>query len=100
MIAFIELHYKEKITLSDIASSGNICKTSCYTIFKKFTGRTPVEYLNFHRLRKSIELMKSTDMTLTQICYESGFSGSSYFAESFRKAFGCSPSEYKKREKI
>lgn len=97
MIAFIELHYKEKISLSDIAYSGNLCKTSCYTVFKKFTGRTPVGYLNFHRLRKSIELMKNTDMTLTEICYESGFSGSSYFAETFRKTFSCSPSEYKKR---
>ncbi len=99
MISFIQIHYKEKISLNDIASSGGICKTSCHTVFKKFTGRTPVEYLNFHRLRKSIELMQHTDMTLTEICYESGFSGASYFAESFKKAFGCSPSEYKKREK-
>ncbi len=100
MIAFIQVHYKEKISLKDIAFSGNMCKTSCYTVFKKFTGRTPIEYLNFHRLRRSIELMKKTDMNLTEICYESGFSGSSYFAESFRKTFGCSPSEYKKRKNV
>ncbi len=99
MISYIQIHYKEKISLYDIALSGNICKTSCYNIFKKFTGRTPVEYLNHHRLRRSMELMKRKDMTLTEICYESGFSGASYFAETFKKAFGCSPSEYKKRER-
>lgn len=97
MICFIQLHFKEKISLYDIALSGNICKTSCYTIFKKYTGRTPVEYLNYHRLRKSIELIRNTDMTLTEICYESGFSGASYFAETFKKTFGCTPNEYRKK---
>ena len=96
MLSYIQLHHKEKITLYDIANSAGICKTSCHTIFKKYTGRTPVEYLNYYRLQKSIELIKASDMTLTQICYEAGFSGASYYSECFRKSFGCSPSEYKK----
>lgn len=99
MITFIQEHYSEKITLYDISQSGNVCKTACYSIFRKYTNQTPGEYLNEHRLRKSIELMKNSDMTLTEICYEVGFSGASYFAENFRRSYGCSPREYKKQFK-
>lgn len=96
MISFIHLNYREKIPLSSLAESANICKTGVNTLFHKYTGRSPIEYLNYFRLTKSIDLMKNTDMTLTQICYETGFSGASYFAETFKKVFGISPGEYRK----
>lgn len=97
MISFIQTHYKEKIGLTDICKTGNVGKTTCSTIFMKYTNQTPIEYLTDYRLRKSIELMASTDMTLAEIAYETGFSGASYFTETFRKCFGCSPSEYRKQ---
>lgn len=100
MISFIQQHYKEKIGLCDIALSGNVCTTSCYTIFKDYTNQTPCGYLNEYRLRKSIDLMKNTDMTLTEICYEVGFSGASYFAECFKQTFKCSPSKYRKNSEL
>ena len=87
---------REKISLSDIANAGGTCKTSCCTIFKKFTNQTPNEYLTDYRLHKSIDLMQNTDMTLTEICYDVGFSGASYFSETFRKVYDMSPTEYKK----
>ena len=96
MISFIKEHYREKISLYDIANAGGACKTSCYTIFKKFTNQTPGEYLTEYRLQKSIELMQNTDKTFTEICFDVGFSGASYYSEIFKKVFGMSPSEYKK----
>ena len=96
MISFIKEHYREKISLSDIANAGGTCKTSCCSIFKKFTNQTPNEYLTDYRLHKSIELMQNTDMTLTQICYDVGFSGASYFSETFKKVYDITPTEYKK----
>ena len=97
MVSFIETHYQEKIGLADICKTGNVGKTTCSAIFMKYTNQTPIEYLTDFRLRKGIELMTSTDMTLAEISYEIGFSGSSYFAETFRKCFGCSPGEYRKQ---
>lgn len=98
MISHIQLHYKEKITLEDIASSGNVGKTTCNKIFKIYTGSSPINYLTEHRLKKSIELMNNSDLTLTEISYECGFSGASYFAEAFKNFFGYSPSFYKKHK--
>lgn len=94
MLSFIQLHYKEKISLDDICLNGNVCKTTCNKIFKTYSGLTPVEYLTEHRLKKAIELMNSPNMTLMQICYECGFSGASYFAETFKKYYGISPKKY------
>lgn len=96
MVSHIHLHYKEKITLEEIAYSGNVGKTTCNKIFNVYTGSSPVNYLTKHRLKKSIELMNTTNLTLTQIGFECGFSGASYFAEAFKKFFGYSPSSYKK----
>lgn len=48
------------------------------------------------RLRSGIELLNTTDMTVTEISFEVGFCGSSYFCESFKKVFGCSPLQFRK----
>lgn len=97
MVSFIEAHYKEKIGLAAICKTGNVGKTTCSAIFMKYTNQTPIEYLTDFRLRKGIELMTSTDMTLAEISYEIGFSGASYFTETFRKCYSCSPGEYRRR---
>ena len=97
MISFIQNHYREKITLAAICRTGNVGKTTCSTIFMKYTNQTPIGYLTDYRLRKSVDLMASTDMTFSEISYETGFSGASYFAEAFRKRFGCSPREYRRK---
>lgn len=96
MISYISEHYRDKISLENIAKAGNVGKTGCCTIFKKYTNRTPLEYTTQFRLRKSIDLLTQTDMTVLEISDEVGFSGASYFTETFRKRYGCTPSEYRK----
>lgn len=95
MINFIQYNYKESVTLSEIAAAGAVCKTECCAVFKKYVNLTPIAYLNDYRLRKSLELLVKTDMTVCEICYEVGFSGASYFSETFKKVFGCTPIMYR-----
>lgn len=95
MITYIHSYYQEKITLTDICKAGNVGKTSCTSIFKKYMDCTPIGFLTEVRLQKAAELLRETDMTITEIAYESGFTGASYFAEIFRSHFGCSPREYR-----
>lgn len=96
MISFIHSNYSQKITLEDISTSGNVCKSSCYQIFKEYLHQTPIGYLNDFRLNKSIELLKNSNMNIAEISYATGFSGSSYFTETFKKSFGITPSHYRK----
>lgn len=95
MIAYIDTHYADKLSLEDIAAAGFVSKRTCSNMFERFLHLSPVKYLNEYRLKKSIELLKGTDMTITEISLACGFSGASYYAESFRRQQGKSPGEYR-----
>ena len=97
MTGFIQRNYSEKISLNDIAEAGAICRSKCCKIFREFLGKTPVEYLTEYRISKSIELLNTTDMSITDIAVNCGFCGSSYYAETFMKLMKCTPSEYRKK---
>ncbi len=97
MIGFIQKHYNEKISLADIAASGNVCQSNCCAIFKKYLRQTPIGYLICYRLNKSVEFLKDPSLSITEISLASGFIGASYYTETFRKHFGCPPSEYRRK---
>lgn len=96
MISFLNNNFSEKLKLEEIANAGGIGKTGCCTIFKRCLNKTPIEYLTELRLRKATQLLKTSDMTILEISYAVGFSGASYFSETFRKYYGCTPSQYRK----
>lgn len=95
-ISYVGTHYKERLTLDDVARAGNISRTGCCELFKGYLNKTPIEYLTQYRLRKGAELLVKTDMTVLEISLEVGFSGASYFTETFRRLYGSTPSEYRK----
>lgn len=99
MIAYIQNHYFDKITLDQICAAGNVGKTTCCTIFQKYINQTPITYLANYRLQKGIDLLRETDMNIAEISYEVGFSGASYFTETFHKVYNCTPTEYKRHIK-
>ncbi|MDD2971285.1 MAG: AraC family transcriptional regulator [Lachnospiraceae bacterium] len=95
MIGFIQQNYTYKISLSDIAASGAVGQSKCCKLFGKYLSQTPNTYLTQYRLDKSAELLKTTEMTITEITDATGFNGSSYYAETFRKWIGVSPTDYR-----
>ena len=86
----------EKISLEDIARAGNVGKTLCAKLFKKYVSKTPGEYLIFYRIQKSIELLTDTNMSTTEISYATGFSSASHYTKTFRELMGCTPLKYRK----
>nr|WP_243269596.1 AraC family transcriptional regulator [Clostridium sp. 1001270J_160509_D11] len=97
MIGFIQKNYNKKITLIDIASSGNCCKSKCSAIFKELLKQSPNQYLIDYRLDRSRNLLLSTDKTILEIAIEVGFNSSSYYCEAFRKKYSTSPTQYRKK---
>lgn len=95
MIGFIQQNYTARITLADIAASGAVGQSKCCKLFAKYIRQSPNLYLTHYRLDKSTFLLKSTDMTVTEVAATVGFNGSSYYAEAFRKWCGKSPTEYR-----
>ena len=97
MISYIDSHYSENITLSDIAAAGFVSKRTCGNMFERFFYMPPMKYLNGYRLRKGVELLRDTEMNISEIAYSCGFSGASYFSELFRRDFGTTPTDYRER---
>lgn len=96
MIAYIEGHLAQHITLENIASSGACCKSRCSLLFKKYLRETPMTYIAKLRLRKSLATLLDTDKSITEVAYEYGFCGASYYCETFQKYYGTSPLKYRK----
>ena len=96
MMYYIQKNYKSTITLDDIAASGNISKSLCNKIFHKYVGDSPINYLLNYRVRKVAELLRTTTQPLSEIATITGFNGTSYMSEMFKKIFGVSPREYRK----
>ena len=95
ILEFIAVHYSEKISLADIANVAGMSKNNCILTFRRCVGDTPLGYLTGYRIQKSMSLLRETDMSVLEIAYAVGFSGPSYFAETFRKVNGMSPLEYR-----
>ncbi|MDE7340330.1 MAG: AraC family transcriptional regulator [Lachnospiraceae bacterium] len=96
MITYIEEHYAEPVSLADIALAGTCCKSRCSMLFKKYLRDTPVTYMTKLRLQKSLGALLDSDAGITDIAYENGFCGGSYYCEIFRKYYGISPYKYRK----
>ncbi|ODU61925.1 MAG: hypothetical protein ABT12_00085 [Paludibacter sp. SCN 51-9] len=58
------------------------------------TGLAPVDMIKDYRLQKSLELLKNTDLSVSEIAFEVGFREAGYFGKCFRKKYGQTPTEY------
>lgn len=96
ILSYIHLNYNKKIRLSDISNFANISAGECCRLFRNNKLQSPIEYLITFRLNKSIELLESTTLSISDISEKVGFGSVSYFIEKFRKQVGCTPLEYKK----
>ena len=60
---------------------------------------TPVNFLINYRLKLGAQLLRDSDMSVTNIAYQAGFANVSYFVEAFHKVYRCQPLEYRKKQK-
>ncbi len=95
MLTFIQENYDSNITLDDIAQAGSVSRTFCNNLFHKYTDQTPIENLTRFRVSKVAELLNTTNLSMSEIAYITGFSSASYMGEAFKKHYGESPRSFK-----
>lgn len=92
---YIESHYKERLTLEDLAAVAKVNKYYLSHVFRKEYGVPPINYMISCRIRESTRLLVETDLSLSEIAEILGFSSASYFSQSFRRAEAVSPTQYR-----
>jgi AraC-like DNA-binding protein len=91
----VKTHFQEPISLDQMAAMTGMTTPSFCRYFKKMSGKTFTGFVNEYRLVHASKLLSENSMSITEICFESGFNNFSYFNKSFRKFTGKSPSEYR-----
>ena len=93
MTHYIVQNYFEKITLTTLSKQVGISRNKCCELFKQYTNTTPNEYLTNYRITKSVKLLRSTHLSITEIALSCDFSSSSYYSLVFNKLKGMSPKD-------
>lgn len=90
-IEYININYTKKIYINEVCKIAMMSQTYFSYIFKQITGKTMVEYTNFLRMQKAVDLLRNSNKSITEICFESGFKDLAYFNKVFKKETGLSP---------
>ena len=64
--------------------------------FKKYTFKTPVQYMNSVRLSAAMDLLTRTDRKVLDIALDTGFNSLSYFIGVFKQGLGCTPTQFRR----
>ena len=91
---YILQHHQESISLKDLAALENVSPFHISHFITKMLGMSFQEYLNNVRFDHAIRLIHQTDLSILDICLESGFSSSHYLNQMFLRSFGCTTKEY------
>lgn len=92
---YIDIHFKESLTLEQLAAEAHINKYYLSHLFKREYGFSPINYMISRRIEESKYLLSETDLSMSQIAQLLGFSSLSYFSQVFRKTQGVSPMEFR-----
>ncbi len=91
----VKRNFKEEISLDEIADMVSMTVPSFCRYFKKITNKTFVQFVNECRLVHASKLLAEQPLSITEVCFESGFNNFSHFNKSFKAFTGQNPSEYR-----
>lgn len=97
--ACINTEFREKISLEMLADRFSVSVNYLGSLFKKNMGTSFNEYLNNVRLRYSCSLLQSSELSVKEVAFASGYNSAEYFLYIFKKKMGITPREYKARHR-
>ncbi|MGM0878176.1 MAG: AraC family transcriptional regulator [Bacillota bacterium] len=97
-LSYIQHHFRERLTLEQVAKEAQLSPTYFSKYFSKATGIAFQSYLQELRLQFAKSLIKSSELPITEICYACGFNTLTHFNRSFKQKYGKSPRTYRKNK--
>jgi AraC-like DNA-binding protein len=95
VIGALENDFSKDWKLEDLLKIAHMSRSNLMRVFRKATGQTPIEYLVRLRIQRAMEMLRNSDLSITEIALEVGFNDSNYFTRQFRRALGLSPRQFR-----
>jgi AraC-like DNA-binding protein len=89
--------YAQPLNLDELASIACMSKYHFLRLFKATYGMTPMEYVSQRRIERAQDLLRATNLTVTEVCFAVGFSSLGSFSSRFRALVGEGPSDFQRR---
>ena len=96
VIDYIQENFQQDISVKEVADLLHFSETYFMRFFKKYTGKTCIDYINEYRLERAAELLRSSDLSITEIAMQVGIHNISYFNRIFKKKIQLTPGQYRK----
>jgi AraC-like DNA-binding protein len=93
----IDRHYVEPLDLETVAAVAGISKYHFQRLFTTTYGRSPAAYQSQRRIERAQDLLRATNLTVTEVCHAVGFSSLGSFSSRFRELVGETPQEFQRR---
>lgn len=96
VLSYIQKHYSEAITISELSKLCNFSEIHFMNFFKKTVGTTCIKYINNYRLAMAAVALETTNDSIMNIALECGFHNISYFNRQFKQQFNMTPKDYRR----
>jgi AraC-like DNA-binding protein len=93
----VDRHYAEPLDLAALAAVAGLSKYHFQRLFTATYGVSPAAHLSRRRVERAQDLLRSTNLTVTEVCHAVGFSSLGSFSTRFRELVGETPSEFQRR---
>lgn len=97
LLKYISAHLNQELSLSDLEKQSHISHAHFSRKFKQVFNMTPMNYVYAMRLRRALDELSCTTAPISIIAEKTGFKNVSALCTAFRRAYGCSPSEYREK---
>lgn len=97
VIEYIRQNITTKLSIDELANKACLSRAQFFRSFQRELGETPVQFINRERLALAKRYLLMHQRTVTQACYDSGFTNLNYFSRTFKKHEGVTPSAWKAR---
>lgn len=94
----IDRHYAEPLDLDAMARAAGFSRYHFARLFREAYGEPPAAYLSRRRVERAQDLLRSANLTVTEVCHLVGFSSLGSFSSRFTALVGVPPSEYRRRQ--
>ena len=95
-IAYLRTHFGDPISMADVANEAAVSERQLRNLFAQHLNIKPLDYLNQIRVNKAVELLRNTELSVKEVCFQCGFQSPQYFSRLFKQQTGLTPREVAK----